>query len=161
MTFLWIVIAASAFPQNHFNTKSSLIIGENYRIYPSSVTQTEVFIAKSPVDENILFSSCNTLTFIPFFISEGIYVTTNGGNSWQGSDTCKGEPTLFHGGDPGITIDKNGTFIITRLGRSPFAGLYSHFSSDSGQSWSFQYAISTDDLDRATITTAVLASSSF
>jgi len=161
LTLLWIFIAASVFPQNHINKKSTLIFGENYRIYPSSVTQTEVFIVKSPADENVLFSSANTLNFSPFFISEGIYVTTNGGNSWQGSDTCKGEPTLFHGGDPGITIDKNGTFIITRLGRSPFAGLYSHFSIDNGQTWSFQNVISTDDLERATITTDAIKTSSF
>ncbi len=158
---LWIFIAANVNSQNNFNKNSSLIIGENYRIYPSSVTQTEVFIVKSPVDENVLFSSGNTLNFIPFFISEGIYVTTNAGNSWQGSDTCSGEPFIFHGGDPGITIDKNGTFIITRLGRSPFAGLFSHFSADNGQTWSFQYAISTDDLERATITTDAITTSSF
>ena len=97
---LWIFLTANVFPQNHLNNKSSLIIGGNYRIYPSSVTQTEVFIVKSPVDENVLFSSGNTLNFIPFFISEGIYVTTNGGNSLQGSDTCKGDPIDFHGGDP-------------------------------------------------------------
>ena len=136
-------------------------MGENYRIYPSSVTQTEVFIVKSPVDENILFASGNTLNFIPFFISEGIYVTTNGGDSWQGSDTCRGELIEFHGGDPGITIDKNGTFIITRLGKSPFAGLFSHFSTDNGQTWSFQNAISTDDLERAAITTDAITTSSF
>jgi len=161
ITFLWIFIAASTFPQNNFNKKSSLIFGENYRIYPSSVTQTEVFIVKSPVDENILFSSGNTLNFIPFFISEGIYVTTNGGDNWQGSDTCKGDPIIFHGGDPGITIDKNGTFIITRLGQSPFTGLFSHFSTDNGQTWSPQLALSTDDLERATIATDAITSSSF
>ncbi len=55
LSFLWIFIAASVFPQSNFNKKSSLIIGENYRIYPSAVTQTEVFIVKSPVDENVLF----------------------------------------------------------------------------------------------------------
>ena len=158
---MWIFIAASVFPQNHFNKKSSLIIGENYRIFPSAVTQTEVFIVKSPVDENILFSSCNTLTFIPFFISEGIYVTTNGGNSWQGNDICEGEPIIFHGGDPGITIDKNGTFILTRLGQSPFSGLYSHFSTDNGQTWSFQNAISSDDLERASTTSDAITSSPF
>ena len=149
------------YAQNTTNKISSIVIGENYRIYPSNVTQTEVFIVKSPVDENILFSSGNTLNFIPFFISEGIYVTTNGGDSWQGSDTCQGEPISFHGGDPGITIDKNGTFIITRLGRSPFAGLFSHFSTDNGQTWSFQKAISTDDLERAAITTDAITTSPF
>ncbi|MCH7774508.1 MAG: exo-alpha-sialidase, partial [Bacteroidetes bacterium] len=47
------------------------------------------------------------------------------------------------------------------MGRSPFAGLYSHFSTDNGQTWSFQNAISTDDLERATITTDAIKTSSF
>ncbi len=131
--------------------QGSLRFGNNYRLYPSNVTQTEVFIVKSPLDQNILFSSCNTLTFIPFFISEGIYTTTDGGTNWQGNDTCTGEPIAFHGGDPGIAIDKNGTFILTRLGRSPFVGLYSHYSTDNGQTWSAQQVISTDDLERAAL----------
>ena len=126
---------------------------ENYRLNPSDVSQTEVFIVNSPLDRDVLFSSCNTLTFIPFFISEGIYVTTDGGNSWLGNDTCTGEPMAFHGGDPGIAIDKDGAFIITRLGRSPFTGLYSHYSTDQGQTWSAQQVISTDDLERASVAT--------
>jgi hypothetical protein len=129
----------------------SLRFGANYRLYPSNINQTEAFIVKSPLDQDILFSSCNTLNFIPFFISEGIYTTTNGGDSWQGNDTCTGTPIEFHGGDPGITIDKNGTFVITRLGRSPFTGLYSHYSTDNGTTWSAQKVISTDDLERAAI----------
>lgn len=133
----------------------------NYRLHPSNVTQTEVFIVNSPVDHNILFASCNTLTFIPFFVSEGIYVTTDGGQHWYGSDTCKGEPIPFHGGDPGIAIDKNGTFIITRLGRSPFVGLYSHYSTDNGLTWSPQKVISTDDLERAGVESDVLPSSPY
>ncbi|MFH1296282.1 MAG: T9SS type A sorting domain-containing protein [Bacteroidota bacterium] len=126
-----------------------LRFGDNYRLYPSNINQTEVFIVKSPLDQDILFSSCNTLNFIPFFISEGIYVTTDGGASWQGNDTCTGAPIAFHGGDPGIAIDKKGTFILTRLGRSPFTGLYSHYSTDNGATWSEQKVISTDDLERA------------
>jgi len=140
---------------------SPLTVGKNYRIYPSNVTQTEVFIVKSPLDPNILFSTCNTISFIPFFISEGVYVTTDGGAQWKGSDTCKGDPVGFHGGDPGIAIDKNGTFILTRLGRSPFVGLYSHYSLDNGQTWSSQQVISTDDLERAALTTDAIPASSY
>ena len=132
-----------------------LKIGKSYRIHPSNVSQTEVFLVKSPLDQNTMFAACNTITFVPFFISEGIYTTTNGGTTWQGNDTCTGEPIAFHGGDPGITIDKNGTFILTRLGRSPFVGLYSHYSYDKGQTWSLQKVISTDDLERASLTTDV------
>ncbi|MBE0648036.1 MAG: T9SS type A sorting domain-containing protein [Bacteroidales bacterium] len=140
---------------------TSLLFSPNYRLYPSNINQTEVFIAKSPLNQDILFSSCNTLNFIPFFISEGIFVTTNGGESWKGSDTCSGTPIEFHGGDPGITIDKNGTFILTRLGRSPFTGLYSHYSTDNGATWSAQKVISTDDLERAAVISDANPASSF
>ena len=133
----------------------------NYRIYPGEVTQTEVFIVSSPLDHDVLFSSCNTLTFIPFFVSEGIYVTTDGGSSWQGNDTCTGEPMAFHGGDPGIAIDKDGTFILTRLGRSPFTGLYSHYSTDQGLTWSSQQVISTDDLERAVVASDIFPASPY
>lgn len=126
---------------------------ENFMIYPSEVTQTEVFIVNSPLNPDHLFVSCNTLTFIPFFVSEGIYTSMDGGGSWQGSDSCSGDPLAFHGGDPGIAIDKDGKLILTRLGRSPFSGLYSHYSGDMGQSWSAQQVISTDDLERASVAT--------
>ena len=147
--------------QNPNNTHTHLSLSQNYRIHPSDVTQTEVFITKSPINDNILLSSCNTLTFIPFFVSEGIYVTEDGGNNWQGSDSCVGEPIQFHGGDPGIAIDKNGRFVLTRLGRSPFAGLYSHFSYDNGRTWTPQTAISTDDLERASVATDAILNSDY
>ena len=159
--FLYFIIPFNLFAQVNVLQKSNLIVGDNYRIYPSTVNQTEVFIVKSPLDENVLFSSANTLNFIPFFISEGIYVTTNGGDSWRGSDTCTGEPIDFHGGDAGITIDKDGTFILTRKGGGAFEGLYSHFSTDSGLTWSSQNVITTDDLERATLTSDVTPGDQF
>lgn len=143
-------------------SQTELLISENFRIYPSNVTQTEVFIESHPFNPDIIFSSANTISFAPFFVSEGIYVTTDGGNLWRGNDTCTGELIQFHGGDPGIVIDKDGIFILTRKGPSgPFSGLYSHFSSDMGETWSSQLAISTDDLERATITSDVTHSSAF
>jgi hypothetical protein len=128
-------------------------IGPNFRIYPSSVSQTEVFITVHPQNPDILFASANTVSFTPFFVSEGIYVSIDGGLSWLGSDTCNGEIVNLHGGDPGIAIDKDGIFILTRLGQTPFFGLYSHFSNDNGLNWSNQNTITTDDLERAALTT--------
>jgi hypothetical protein len=142
-------------------SQTDLKLFDNFRLNPGTVNQTEVFIVNSPLDEDILFSSCNTLSFIPFFISEGIYVSDNGGNAWEGTDSCSGEPMAFHGGDPGIAIDRNGTFILTRLGRSPFSGLYSHYSIDQGQTWSAQQVISTDDLERASVATDYFSSSPY
>lgn len=148
---LFIII--SLVTQSQQVNDSPLKIGKNYRIYPSNVTQTEIFIVKSPIDQDIFFVTANTISFVPFFISEGIYVTTDGGGTWHGNDTCTGSPMGYHGGDPGITIDKNGTFLITRIGRSPFVGLYSHYSTDNGQTWSDQRVVSTDDLERAALST--------
>ena len=147
--FIFLLLSVSIFAQST-DTQTSLYIGENFRIYPSNVSQTEVFAVNHPANPDIIFASANTIVFSPFFISEGIYVTTNGGNGWFGSDTCKGAPITLHGGDPGITINKNGTFILTRRGFSP--GLYSHFSTDNGITWSNQKTITNDDLERATMT---------
>jgi hypothetical protein len=47
------------------------------------------------------------------------------------------------------------------LGQSPFIGLYSHISTNNGQTWSFQKVISTDDLERASITTDAITTSPF
>jgi hypothetical protein len=139
--------------------ENTLTIGQNFKIYPSNVSQTEVFIVTHPSNPEIMFVACNTIIFNPFFVSEGCYATTNGGNSWYGSDTCKGAPINLHGGDPGITINKNGTFILTRRGFSP--GLYSHYSTDFGVTWSNQKTITNDDLERATMTSDVHPSSPY
>jgi hypothetical protein len=155
-TFLFF---SSLIPAQSLEKQSSLYIGENFRIYPSNVSQTEVFIVTHPSNPDIMFASCNTIVFSPFFVSEGCYATTNGGNNWFGSDTCNGQPINLHGGDPGITINKDGTFILTRRGFSP--GLYSHYSTDFGVNWSNQKTITNDDLERGTLTSDVHSPSPF
>lgn len=145
--FNLLFISAVSFAQG-----GGLIIGENYRIFPSSTSQSEVFITKHPDYSNILFSSANTLQLAPtFFVSEGVYVTTDGGANWFGSDTCNGANIFFHGGDPSIAIDRNGTFILSRKGSLSFPGAYSHYSTDQGITWSAQKTITNDDLERVTI----------
>ncbi len=136
-------------------------VNPSFRLYPSAVTQTEVLITVHPGDPNVLFASANTINFSPFFVSEGVYASTDGGNSWFGNDTCTGSPIPFHGGDPGIAIDKDGRFILTRLGSGPFTGLYSHFSTDRGLSLSSQYTITTDLLERAAVASDGFPASNF
>jgi hypothetical protein len=139
-----------------------LIIGSNFRVYPSSLNQSETFIVTHPNNPDILFASAYTIQVNPFFISEGVYVSTNSGQNWHGTDTCYGAPINFHGGEPGIAIDKDGTFILNRLGRQPtFIGLYSHYSTDNGDTWSNQLTITTDDLEKHSVASDVFSSSSF
>jgi hypothetical protein len=167
MKFLIQIIASifattSLLLAQELNKSFNLKVGTNFRIFPSTFSQTEVFIVRHPTNDNILFSSANTWNPSDFFISEGVYVTTDGGQSWFGSDTCKGEPINFHNGDPGITIDKNGRFILTRLTSILGGGLFSHYSDDLGQSWSFQENIVSDDIvERANVASDTILMSNF
>lgn len=143
---------------------SGLNVGANYILYPSNVNQSEVFITAHPTNPDILFASANTIVFVPFFVSEGIYVSTDGGNSWYGSDTCNGANISFHQGDPAISIDNLGRFILSRLGRQPFYGIYSHYSTDNGINWSAQNKITSDGeslYERASLATDNNPSSNF
>jgi len=150
-------VQTGAAQQTHI--PETVLIGENYRIYPSNITQTETFITQHPTNPSILFASANTIDLSTGFISEGIYVSTNAGLSWYGSDTCNGAPITFHRGDPGIAIDKDGIFIIIRLAIIP--GLYSHYSTDNGSTWSSQRTIATNDQDRATLVSDGIPSSGY
>ncbi|MFI5236600.1 MAG: T9SS type A sorting domain-containing protein [Ignavibacteriales bacterium] len=128
-----------------FQKSLGVEIGSNYQVYPGTqLHQWEVSIVTNPNNPDILFIAANTFLSSSGFTSEGIYVSTDGGNSWRGADTCYGQPLLLHGGDPGIVIDKNNTFILTRKGFS--SGLYSHYSTNNGLTWSDQKIISLDDL---------------
>lgn len=160
LCFSMIGISSIVYPQLN-NKENNIIVGENFRIYPSIANQTETFIVNHPINQSILFASAYTLV-PPFFISEGVYVSTNSGSSWRGTDTCYGIPIQFHGGEPGIAIDKNGTFIINRLGRQPnFPGLYSHFSTDNGLTWSNQFTITSEDLEKHSIVSNTTSGSNF
>ena len=123
----------------------------NSSVFPSSVTQTEVVATTHPYFSDLIFLSANAISFAPqFFVSEGIYVSTDGGTTFSGTDTCSGGPSIaFHGGDPGVAIDKDGNFVITRNGKIPLYGLYSHRSTDKGRTWSNAKAITNVELERA------------
>ncbi len=152
---LWLSLSLGALPAARGRCSESIGAngaasgGLNFRIYPSAVTQTETFITRHPLDPSILFASANTINLGTGFVSEGIYVSTDAGVTWAGNDTCTGAPITFHRGDPGIAIDKDGRFLLIRLGSIP--GLFSHFSTDNGETWSAQKTIATNDQDRASL----------
>jgi hypothetical protein len=123
----------------------------NFIIFPSTITQTEPIVCISPLNRNIMFASSRTIK--PPLYNEGIYVSTNGGYNWFGADSCTGLSATNHGGDPGVSIDKNGVFILTHIGLS-YLGVYSHYSTNMGTNWSNAYIITTQQPeDKGTSTT--------
>ncbi|HQY20448.1 MAG TPA: hypothetical protein PLX80_06325 [Ignavibacteria bacterium] len=134
-----------------------LVVNPNFRVLPRTSPfsyQTEVIITRHPGNPLIMYGSSNAISNAggPLFISEGAYVTTDGGTTWFGSDTMKntvGTILSGHGGDPGITIDKDGRFIISHLG----GGIKANFSTNNGLNWSNDVTITTGSQDKNLTTT--------
>lgn len=126
-----------------------LEVTPNVRVLPRTNSwQSETDIKRHPTNHNIMFGSSNAFNNSgSLFISEGVYVTTNGGLTWFGTDTLQGSPISNHGGDPGITIDRNGTFIMTHLGYST-SGMFANYSTNNGATWSANYTITTGSQDK-------------
>ena len=124
-------------------------IAPNVRVLPRTNSwQSEVIITRHPLNPNIMFGSSNAISNTgSLFISEGVYVTTNGGVNWFGSDTCTGTPLSNHGGDPGIALDKNGNFIMTHLGYST-SGIFANYSTNNGATWSPNYTVISGSQDK-------------
>lgn len=138
----------------------------SFRIFPSdSVHQTEPLIVVSPLNPMIMFATAATFDTISVFRSEGVYLSTNGGLNWTGTNTCNGTPINNHGGDPGIAIDRYGIFILSHIGYAQPNGVFAHYSTNMGANWSAAYTISLTSQnppeDKGTLTTDNSPSSPF
>ena len=131
----------------------SFVVSPNIRVRPTSVTsQTEVVLVSHPTNPNILFGSSNAARLSGgSFINEGVYVSTNGGLTWTGSDTVNAPNLNDQRGDPGPTIDKNGRFIQTHLTSTTnfggVTGMGANYSTNNGLSWSSTFQVSTSSSD--------------
>jgi hypothetical protein len=130
----------------------------NFRIYPSNNHQIEPAIVQHPSNPQIMFASA--FTIYTSFRSEGVYVSTNGGLNWRGTDTCTGFPIVNHGGDPGPIIDKDGRFILTHQGGFVI-GMFSNSSANMGASWSNNLQIAANDQDKGNPVTDDVSSSPY
>lgn len=115
-------------------------ISSSSRILPRTSTQSEVIITRHPLNPNILFASANVYPVYGGQFNEGVYVSTNGGSTWFGKDSCEASPTNTHVGDPGPIVTKNGIFIMTHLrlnyGTGSLTGMDANRSTDNGVTWS-------------------------
>ena len=136
-------------------------LSPNFRIFPSTVTQTEPVVCFNPNNPLMMFASAVTVNTSNGAKSEGIYLSTNGGFNWTGSDVCNGPAANNHGGDPGVAIDNNGNFILTHIGLT-FIGVYGHYSTDNGSNWSVSYQITNQSPeDKGTTTSDNISTSPY
>ncbi|MBL8006888.1 MAG: exo-alpha-sialidase, partial [Ignavibacteria bacterium] len=128
-------------PQNDnviFSTATRMIslpngvfaVSPNFRVHPSAGTQSETPITRHPLNQLIMLGSANTYRGGSTF-STGVYVTTDGGATWFGSDTLNNGGFSF--GDPGPVIDKNGTFLMSYITTTGSMG--ASYSSNNGINW--------------------------
>lgn len=137
LVFIFLLITNFTMPQSN---------QASFQIFPSTVTQTEPIIALDKLHPNLLFASAVTINTNNVFKSEGVYISTNGGLNWFGSDTCSGQLFLNHGGDPGAAITESNRLVLTHIG-SIFPGFYSHYSDDFGTTWSNAFTITNQQTD--------------
>jgi hypothetical protein len=132
----------------HQNISGGAIVYPNFMVHPGTTTQTEVPIVTHPTNKSIMYASSNAAkTSGGVFISEGVYVTTDGGTTWFGSDTTNAAPITDHGGDPAPSIDMNGRFYQSYLSYTD-AGLWVSNSSDNGITWAAATKIVTGSQDK-------------
>ena len=124
---------------NRFSTEARIIktpkevytIYPNFLVHPSFGTQSETPITRHPTNPLIMLASANTYRGATTF-STGVYVTTDGGLTWYGSDTLNNG--TFNSGDPGPAIDKDGRFHMSYISTSGNIGM--SYSTDNGIVWS-------------------------
>lgn len=125
----------------------TVVIGPNFRVFPSTYTQSETPITRHPTNPNIMYGSSNSVKISPFTISEGLYLTTDGGTTWFGNDKTLSNPTSNHGGDPAPGIDANGRLYMSHLGYTT-VGMFVTNSSDMGTTWANDYTIVSGSQDK-------------
>jgi hypothetical protein len=105
-------------------------VSANFRVHPSAGTQSETPITRHPSNQLIMLASANTFRGGSTF-STGVYVTTDGGVTWFGSDTLNNGG--FSYGDPGPMIDKNGTMLMSYITTTGSMGASA--STNNGINW--------------------------
>ncbi len=123
-----------------------VLVSPNFRVHPSNFSQSEVPISRGS-NPDILFGSANTFNPSTFFFSEGVYVSTNGGNTWFGSDTCRAAPISDHGGDPGPAVGPDGRIYMSYLPGS-YNSIKAAYSTNYGSTWSSGAVLQSGSMDK-------------
>ncbi|MBM4166772.1 MAG: T9SS type A sorting domain-containing protein [Ignavibacteria bacterium] len=117
------------------------VVYPNIPVHPSSVsTQSELSIITHPTNPNIVLGGSNAAEITSIdWISQGWYISTNGGTTWRGSDTLPPHLPQFtlYTSDPAVAIDLQGNMYFNTLLYGGSAGdVVTTKSTDMGTTWS-------------------------
>ncbi len=147
LTLLLLLIPFVGFSQIELDLQKTMIFPS-----PEGYTQTEPIATYHPANSSFIFASAVTFKVGSLFKSEGIYISTDGGYTWTGNDTCTGSSIYNHGGDPGVIVTQNNRLVLSHIALSPITGMYSNYSDDSGKTWSPNNEITSNQTgDKGTI----------
>ncbi|MCX8057322.1 MAG: carboxypeptidase regulatory-like domain-containing protein [Ignavibacteria bacterium] len=123
----------------------------NIRVWPNAgMTQSEVHIAHNPNNPNILLGGSNAAnnSSTVTYVNQGVYVTTNGGQTWFGTDSLPGIPSGFYRSDPVVAFDHLGNMYFNTLEYSSTAGdLVTLKSTNNGLTWPIKVAVPNPGID--------------
>ncbi len=111
-------------------TEGDFIVSPNFRVHPNDGEQSETPITRHPTNPLMMFGSANAWRGGSAF-STAVYVTTDGGVTWFGSDTLNNGS--FNYGDPGPVIDKDGRFYMSYITLT--GNLGASYSTNLGLTW--------------------------
>jgi hypothetical protein len=118
-----------------------ITVGPSIRVLPSSAQQDEIILVRHPSNQNIMFGGANTTVGGTY--GQGGYLTTDGGNTWTGTNLLP--PFTSNSSDPGPTIDKNGVIIFTTL---DVPGMVAAYSTNNGVTWSSRITLQSGSADK-------------
>jgi hypothetical protein len=125
-------------PSIHYTPTGVLSVAANFRVLPNSNQQDEIILTSNPSFPNLLYGSSNSTAGSTY--SQGVYVSTNGGLNWYGTDIMPNCP--IGASDPAPAIDKNGTFVFTTLNTAVTNNaMIGQYSINYGVNWSSPFTI--------------------
>lgn len=100
-----------------------LSVFPDYRIFPSTVNQSEISSSILTSNPNIIFAGANTDP------GQGYYVSTNAGSTWYGNDLLPGSIAIST--NPAVLIAPNGNLLFNYFDNT----IVVDRSANNGQSW--------------------------
>lgn len=166
--YLFIIfLYLSLFSSLTHSQNSYIVLNPNLRVLPDTVTQLDPAIAVHPLNPLIMAGVAVTDIY-PGGYTTGVYMSFNGGLNWQCKNAIKDSlgSIISTVGNPRITIDKNGTFIISYIAPNPLGiNIFKvgvSYSTNNGLYWSRTvYIPGVDTADKPIVATDDIPSSPY